>query len=102
MATIDEELRMDEQDDLREVAFIRTQLPSELKEKFSDDDLLWMLDSIVTYYYESGDDEVDIDMEAVSDAVCRQAAAEGRGPLVADEVFFVVQADLDYQEEHAA
>ena len=65
-----------------------------------------MLDAIGTYFYSSGilesdDDEVDIDLETVSEFVCREAKEEGYGPYDAQEVFFVVQADLDYQEANA-
>jgi hypothetical protein len=45
------------------------------------------------------DDEVEIDLEQVADAVCKKAKKEGQGDYKADEVFFVVQADLDYQEQ---
>jgi len=94
---------VDEEEDQREVAFIRTQLPSELKDQFSDDDLLWITDAAADYYFTSGvleseADEVDIDLEAVARHVCKLAAEEGRSPLDAQDVFFVVQADLDYQE----
>ena len=44
------------------------------------------------------DDYVDID--EVSDYLCRQAVAEGMPKLQADEVRFVVEADLDFQEEN--
>jgi hypothetical protein len=38
-------------------------------------------------------------LEQVADAVCKKAKKEGQGDYKADEVFFVVQADLDYQEQ---
>ena len=41
MATIDEELLLDDEENARELAFIREQLPAELKDKYSDDDLLY-------------------------------------------------------------
>ena len=104
MASIDEELLLDEQENAREMAFIREQLPQNLKEKFSDEQLQWMLDTIVEYYYTSGilesdDDEIDIDMDKVAAFVCQQAEDDGQGPLDVQEVFFVVQADLDFQEQ---
>jgi hypothetical protein len=105
MATIDDELLLDEQENQREIAFIRRQLPADLKERFTDDQLLWMLDTLVDYYVESGvldtdADEVDIDLEEVADHVCRQAIAEGKPHLDAQDVFFVVEADLDFQEQN--
>ncbi len=105
MATLEEELRMDEEEGRREIAFIRSQLSSELKEKFTDDELMFMIDAICTYFYTSGvlesnDEEVDIDLETVADFVCNEAKEEGEGPFDPQDVFFVVQADLDFQEEN--
>ncbi len=104
MATLDEELRMDAEEDAREADFILSQLPSDLKERFTKEEILRLMDLIVEYYYESGvldldDDEIEIDLEQVADAICKKAKKEGVGNYQADEVFFVVQADLDYQEQ---
>ena len=103
MASIDEELLQDMEETRREIAFIREQLPTDLKELYSDAQLEWIIDTIATYFYESGilesnDDEVDVDIDEVSDYLCRQAGAEGMPKLQADEVRFVVEADLDFQE----
>lgn len=65
-----------------------------------------IMDAIVDYYYTSGilesnDDEVDIDMEAVADYVCKKAENEGVSKSFnPEEVFFIVQADLDFQEQN--
>jgi len=105
MASIDEELLMDEKETQREIAFIRKQLPSSLKELCSDEQLHWMLDTLVDYYVESGildsdDDDVDIDLEVAANHICQQAEKEGQPKLDAQYVFFVVEADLDFQEEN--
>ena len=104
MATLDEELRMDAEEDAREADFILSQLPSDLKQRFTKEEILRLMDLIVEYYYESGvldldDDEIEIDLEQVADAICKKAKKERLGDYQADEVFFVVQADLDYQEQ---
>ena len=104
MATLDEELRMDAEEDAREADFNQSQLPSDLKERFTKEEILRLMDLIVEYYYESGvldldDDEIEIDLEQVADAICKKAKKERLGDYQADEVFFVVQADLDYQEQ---
>jgi hypothetical protein len=101
--TFEEELLMDEEEDRREIAFIRQQLPNDLKELYSDEQLLWMIDTLTSYYVESGlldsdDDEIEIDMEQVASHLCQQADAEGMPQLQPDEVRFVVEADLDFQE----
>ncbi len=106
MASLEEELLMDDEENKREIVFIRKQLPADLKDKFSDEQLLFIIDAIGTYFYTSGvlesdSDEVDIDMEAVSNFVCNEAKEEGEGPFDPEEVFFVVEADLDFQEQNA-
>jgi len=105
MASLDEELRLDEEENRRELAFIRTQLPSDVKKFYSDKDILYMMDLIVDYYYTSGilesnEDEVEIDLEAVAEYVCKRAKDEGFcSSFNPEEVFFIVQADLDFQEQ---
>lgn len=81
MADFEEELRLDAEENAREAEFILASLPNELKEKFSTDDILYMMDTIVEYYFESGvldgdgdeDGCVDIDLQAVAEYVCRKA-----------------------------
>lgn len=104
MASLDEELLMDEQENRREIAYIRERLPLDVKDKYTDEQMLWMLDTIVDYYVTSGilestDDEVDIDLEQVADHLCRQAKDDGIGTLDPQEMFFVAQADIDFQED---
>ena len=106
MASFDEEIRLDEEENRRELAYIRTQLPSTIKKFYSDKDILYMMDLIVDYYYTSGilesdDEEVDIDLEAIAEYVCKRAKDEGfSSSFNPDEVFFIVQADLDFQEQN--
>lgn len=106
MANIDEEIRLDEEENRRELAFIRTQLPPSIKKFYSDKDILWMMDAIVDYYFDSGilesnEEEVDIDLEAVAEHVCKRAKDEGFcSSFNPEEVFFIVQADLDFQEQN--
>jgi hypothetical protein len=64
-----------------------------------------MMDLIVDYYYTSGilesdAEEVDIDLEAVADYVCTKAKEEGVKNLDPEYVLFIVQADLDFQEQN--
>ena len=105
MADFDEEIRLDEEENRRELAFIRSQLPSNLKKYYSDKDILYMMDLIVEYYYESGilesdEEEVDIDLDAVTDYVCKKAKEDGVTNFEPEYVLFVVQADLDFQEQN--
>ena len=106
MASIEEEIRLDEEENRRELAFIRTQLPTDIKKFYSDKDILYMMDLIVDYYYSSGiletdAEEVDIELEAIAEYVCKRAKEEGFcSSFNPEEVFFIVQADLDFQEQN--
>jgi hypothetical protein len=105
MSNIDDELLQDEQETVREIAFIRERLPIDLKEQYTEEQLRWMLDAIVDYYVDSGildsdDDEIDIDLEAASEYLCEQAKKEGKAALDPQDVYFVVEADLDFQEQN--
>ena len=104
MPNFEEELRMDEADNRRELQFIRERLPLELKSHFSDDDILYLMDAIVDYYYTSGilestADEVDIDMMQVAEAVAAQAKADNQGNYDPEELVYIVEADMDFQEQ---
>lgn len=108
MASLDEELLKDMEDDEREIAYIREQLPLDLKDKFSDSDLLYVMEKIVDYYFTSGildsqaDDEefVDIDMQLVADYVCKEADNDHHKGFDPEEILLIVQADMDFQEEN--
>ena len=104
MPSFEEELRMDEEENRREKAFIRERLPIEMKNSFSDDDLYYLMDAIVDYYYESGilesETDVDIDLQQVADAIVEQAKRHKKGNFNPEEVYYVVEADMDFQEQN--
>ena len=54
MATLDDELRMDDEENAREAEYILSTLPADLKDKYDRPLLRYMMDAIVDYYYESG------------------------------------------------
>ena len=106
MASLEEELRLDEEENRRELEYIRKILPVDLKYHYSDSDILWIIDAIVDYYYTSGileidEDEIDIDMDAVADYVCKRAKEEKISQSFdPQDVVIMVQADLNFQEQN--
>jgi len=106
MANLDQELLLDAETDAKAVAYIRTRLPQELKEKFSDEALYYFLDVLEEYYAESNlldqepdaDGYVEIDLEAVAQYAARKAQKEGIGTFSPDDLLFVVQSEMDFQE----
>lgn len=106
MASLDDELLQDAENDARAVAFIKQQLPQELKEKFSEDQLYYFLDLIADYYATSGvldatpdkDGYVDIDIEKMATKLSNQAAKEKMGVFTPEEISFVIEAEMDFAE----
>lgn len=106
MASLDDELLQDAENDARAVAFIQQQLPQELKEKFSEEQLYYFLDLIADYYATSGvldatpdkDGYVDIDIEKMATELSNQAAKEKMGVFTPEEISFVIEAEMDFAE----
>ncbi|MDR2140008.1 MAG: hypothetical protein LBP50_10745 [Tannerella sp.] len=89
-------------DEEEAVRFIRNFLPQEMKERFSDDDLICFMDLISEYYeskgfFDGADDEVvEIDEDELIRYVVKNAGREGQGRVTADEVTLIVQGELAY------
>lgn len=106
MASLDDELLQDAEDDARAVAFIQQQLPQELKEKFNEEQLYYFLDLIADYYATSGvldatpdkDGYVDVDIEKMATELSKQAAKEKMGVFTPEEISFVIEAEMDFAE----
>lgn len=104
---LDEELIQDAEEDAQAIEYIKTHIPQELQEKFSDDILYYFLDVVIEYYAESGildkpadkDGYIDIDEQAIANYLANKAKKENIGDFSADDLLFVVQAQLDFEEE---
>ena len=88
-------------DDDEAIKFIRNQIPQELKEKFSDDDLNYLIDLIYEFYDEKGylnddDTEVDIDLDELTAYVVKQSKKDKVGVYTEEEISFVVDAEIAY------
>lgn len=105
---LEEELLQDAQEDAATVAYMKKHLPQELQEKFDDDLLYYFLDLIIEYYAESGvldatpdkDGYIELDEEAIASYLVKKAKKEGMGTFAPEDLLFVVQAQMDYEEEH--
>lgn len=104
---LDEELMQDAQEDAAAVAYILKHLPQELQEQYDEETLYYFLDLIIEYYTESGildaqpdkDGYVEIDEEAIADYLAKKAKKEHMGDFSAEDLLFVVQAHMDFEEE---
>ena len=101
---LEEDFLLEEEDDARTIEFIKNYLPQELKDKFTEEDLYYIFDVIVEYYSNSGcldaepDEEgyINIDQDAIVDYVIKESKKDGMGPYLPEDVFFVVQGEMEY------
>lgn len=87
------------------VAFIQNYLPQELKGKFSNDDINYIVDLIYDFYDSKGyltdesadaDGDIEIDEDELVEYVVKNAQKDGVGKFAAEEVTFIVQGELEY------
>ena len=106
MSTFEEDLLQDAEDDRQTVEFIRSYLPQELKDRFSEEELYYFIDVIGEYYVGllegHGDDEdIDIDVEEVARYVARQAKKDKMGDFDPDDLRWVVDGELEFGEQQS-
>ena len=93
-------------DETESIEYIRNFLPQELKDKFTDDEITYIVD-VVYDFYESKDllnddaDEeadVEIDEDELIAYVVKNARKDKMGQFEAEDIAFVVQGELSYCE----
>ena len=92
-----EELQYDEEESVK---FIQNYLPQELKGKFSDDDIIYLLDLAEDFYESKGDvDSFDEDDEEELIAyVVKNAKEDGIGTFKAEDILLILDGELEYCE----
>lgn len=106
MATLDEELLQEAEDDRLTVEYIQQYLPQDLKEKFTEEELYYFLDVLVDYYASSGildaepdaDGCIDIDIEAIAQHMAKQAQKDKMGTYDPEDLRWIVEGELEYGE----
>lgn len=85
------------------VAFIQNVLPQELKEKFSSDELNYIIDLIYEFYEDKGffdetndETDVEIDEDELIAFVIKQSQKDKVGKFTPEEITFIVQGELAY------
>jgi hypothetical protein len=106
MATFEEDLILDAEDDRLTVEYIQSYLPQDLKDKFTEEELYYFIDVIGEYYVDllekhSGEEDIDIDVEEVAEYVARQAKKDKIGDFSPEDLRWVVDGELEYGESLA-
>lgn len=106
MADIDNDIYLDAETDALEVEFIKNYLPSEIKDKFTEEQIYYILDVISEYYTEKGvfdenadmDAEIEIDLEDATRFIAEKAKKEQMGDFDPEDLLFVIQGDFEFWE----
>lgn len=88
------------------VKFIQNYLPQELKGKFSDDEINYIIDIIYEFYEDKGllnesssnDEIIDIDEDELTEFVLKNTKKDKLKEFSADEITFIIQGELAYCE----
>ncbi|MBR3021638.1 MAG: hypothetical protein IKH59_04640 [Bacteroidaceae bacterium] len=104
---MNDEFLLEDIDDDKTIEFVRNYISTDLKEKLSDDDLEFFLDTISDYYCDHGvfdqepdaDGCVDVDVEAVATYLVKEAKKHGVGDFDLDEMIQIVAGELEFGEQ---
>lgn len=107
MAVLDEELLKDAAFDTEVIDFVRANLPEEVSQRFSDDDLYYFHDLIEEYLAESDaleaepdeDGFVNIEIDAIVAYIIGKAVSEKQGNFNEDDVAMVVETELSFGDD---
>ena len=106
MASFEEELMQDAQEDAAAVAYILSRIPEDLKGKFSEESIYYFLDILSEYYAESGvldatpdeDGCIDINEEEVAKHLKKCAEKDKIGNFETEDLMHIIDAELDFSE----
>lgn len=99
---MNEENKSLEYDEDESVQFIQDHLPEEMKDKFSTDEVNYIVDLIYEFYEEKGfleendDMEVEIDEDELLDFVLKNARKDGVRDYTDEEIEAIVAGELAY------
>jgi hypothetical protein len=98
---------MNEQEELFEyneeaaVAFIRNYIPQELKEKFSDEDIYYILDVICDFYEEKdfmNEEDDETEERELIEHIVQRATEDKKGSYAPDDVAMILRAEAAYTD----
>ena len=105
-AIMSKELDALDYDEEDAVKFIQNYLPQEYKEKFSDDDINYIIDVMYDFYDEKGflnpdtsDEElIELDEDELVEFVFKNTKKDKVGNFSKEEITYIVQGELQYCE----
>ena len=96
-----EDRKILEYDEDESIAFIQNHLPEELKDKFSDDEVYYVVDLIYEYYESEGlfdedSEDIEINVDELLDFVIKHAKKDKVRDFSDDEIEIIVAGELAY------
>ena len=96
-------MKYDEDDAIK---FIRETLPQEVSEKYSDDEILYVIDIIWDWYERNGylkidagvTDEEELDIEKLTAFVAKEIKKDGEVLMDPQDIDLIVRGELQYEE----
>lgn len=93
-------------DEDQAVKFIRTFVPDDIRDKYTDDEILFIVDTIWDYYEAKGllevsadfDDEEQLDIKALGDYVRKEIKKDGELVMDPVDIEYIVKGELAYEE----
>ena len=93
-------------DEDKALAYIREAIGTKISEKYSDDDILFIIDTIWDYYENNGflsldmdeTEEEIMDPDALADYVKKEVAEDGELMMDPSDIGAIVKAELEYEE----
>ena len=90
-----------EYDDVAAVKFIQNYLPTELKEKFSEDDIYYILDVICDFYDEKdwlSEEDDELEEQELIQFIIKQAIKDEIGEFSHEEIQLFLTAETAYAD----
>lgn len=90
-------------DETNAIRYIRNHMPADIAAKYSDDELLNIIDMIWDYYEDNGfleitvDDEEEPDIDQLMAYVGKMLAKDKLAAVSADDVHWIVEGELAYE-----
>ena len=97
-----EEKQVFDYDEDEAVVFIQNHLPEEMKNKFSDDEINYVIDLIYDFYESEGlfdgddDDDIEIELEKLMECVVKSARKDNIRDFSDNELESIVAGELAY------
>ena len=89
------------------VKFIRSFIPEEIKDKYTDDEILFVIDTIWDYYESKGltslpsldeEEEEQVDIDDMADYVNKEVKKDDELLMDPADVKFIIKGELAYEE----